>query len=82
MLIAYLLLVRPLPFLISLLLLICCNVMKWLEAARGSSLAGVPSVDATSRPLAEACSIVRGWGEQETKGHREWGRGWAGDSRQ
>lgn len=81
MLILYLLLAWPLPFVISLLLLIWCNVMKWLEAALGASLARATGVGATSSSSLKPIRLSehgerRRWGTGATRvsSHRQ--RGW------
>lgn len=73
MLILYLLLACPQSFVISLLLLIWCNVMKCLEAALGVSLAVATGVGATCRPPLKPVRL--------SKHEERWG-GWAGDSRE
>lgn len=82
MLILYLLLAWPLPFVISLLLLIWCNVMKWLEAALGACLAGATGVGATSSSSLKPIRLSelgerRRWGTGATRvsSHRQRGGG-------
>lgn len=79
MLILYLLLAWP--FVISLLLLIWCNVMKWLEAALGACLAGATGVGATSSSSLKPIRLsehgerrTRGTGATRVSSHRQ--RGW------
>lgn len=74
MLILYLLLACPQSFVISLLLLIWCNVMKCLEAALGACLAGATGVGATSRSPLKHIRLSRQAGR--------WGLGDLGDSRE
>lgn len=86
MLILYLLPVCPPSFVISLLLLIWCNVMKWLEATPwwgGGALLGWRSRGGRHfQALAQAHPIVQARAEERRTGERRREDGGRGDSRQ